>query len=573
LQVVSRGSSEAGRLKFLKSNPIIISSLLSLALRCQDQGLQRTAFEMVLKGKGSVIDAMSADKETILCSDDSALTSVWRLHAEVSSQIANLMIAACQNRRYSDDLVSVDALWHVRDSLETLVSNRCTQYHDQQLKSDPKIGDIASSLREDMVLWEYLKYVPYNFAPGTGGDRPPQAERYAAFTLNADGQYTMIDLGEAGPIDSLILGARRQIYADIGDIYSPGAADAERRLETITNQLCRKIINPLRSSVADKKVICVAPDGMLGLIPFEILRADDGSYLIEQYQFQYLTAGRQLTRMDQMAQPISRAMIVGDPDFDSTSSTVGFKPRFDVPAQGPAGTADMEQPPLRGQAGCLDRDFAPLWYGRSEALAIAGALRKGKGIRVAEYYGRDATEGLIKNVGMAPDILHLSTHGFYCPEADEMTDSLAVNPLLRSGLALAGANGVVKHKSDGSRFADDGILTAFEVSALNLTGTQLVTLSACETGVGEPSQEMGIYGLRSAFLAAGAQSLLVSLWPVPDREAADLMSKFYTYWLSSGTKAAALRRAELELLHQCRTEHGHGYPLLWGGFILVGNPN
>ncbi|MEW6413532.1 MAG: CHAT domain-containing protein, partial [Candidatus Zixiibacteriota bacterium] len=120
---------------------------------------------------------------------------------------------------------------------------------------------------------------------------------------------------------------------------------------------------------------------------------------------------------------------------------------------------------------------------------------------------------------------------------------------------------------------DDGILTALEVSGLNFVGTDLAVLSACESGVGDLVDGEGIFGLRRAFQHAGVNSIVMSLWSVPDRETSQLMEGFYRRWLGGESKRDALRGSALELLNQSRAKRGCGHPLLWGGFILAGNPN
>ena len=168
-----------------------------------------------------------------------------------------------------------------------------------------------------------------------------------------------------------------------------------------------------------------------------------------------------------------------------------------------------------------------------------------------------ATETALKQV-RAPRILHVATHGFFLEDLRGAT--VPENPLLRSGLVFAGANQL---RSD----ADDGILTALEATGLDLVGTQLVVLSACETGVGTVQNGEGVYGLRRALLLAGAQSLVVSLWKVEDGATRDLMVAFYRHVLAGEGRAAALRKAQLELRSRPATRH----PFFWAGFIAVGD--
>jgi CHAT domain-containing protein len=160
-----------------------------------------------------------------------------------------------------------------------------------------------------------------------------------------------------------------------------------------------------------------------------------------------------------------------------------------------------------------------------------------------------------------PSILHIATHGFFWPDArddlgrvfDEFSGAALPSPLLRCGIALAGAN----------RY-ENGLLTALEVAGLDLRGTELVSLSACETGLGDVSSWEGVYGFRRSFFLAGAESLLVSLFPVHDDATRRLMEGFYQRLISGKGRAQALREAQLSML-------GSAEPFDWAGFVMIGD--
>jgi CHAT domain-containing protein len=162
----------------------------------------------------------------------------------------------------------------------------------------------------------------------------------------------------------------------------------------------------------------------------------------------------------------------------------------------------------------------------------------------------------------APSILHIASHGFFLDDerGGGSASVVAQNPLLRSGLALAGAN--LPGDAHG-----DGILTALEAAGLNLWGTSLVTLSACDTGVGDVRNGEGVYGLRRAFMLAGAETLVMSLWPVSDAVARDTMVAYYARLRSGFGRGDALRQAKLSILRRPGLRH----PYYWGGFIQSGD--
>jgi CHAT domain-containing protein len=180
-----------------------------------------------------------------------------------------------------------------------------------------------------------------------------------------------------------------------------------------------------------------------------------------------------------------------------------------------------------------------------------------------------------------PRVLHLSTHGFFLADTnprrkeDPSTsdqnplDPLTQDPMLRSGLFFAGADRVL---GGGPPLADadNGVLTAYEAATLNLQGTELVVLSACETGLGRTEAGEGVFGLRRALQEAGAESVLMSMWAVPDRETQELMTLFYSNWLSGMTKHEAFRKAQLSERETVKDRYGQDLPLYWGAFVLVG---
>jgi CHAT domain-containing protein len=186
--------------------------------------------------------------------------------------------------------------------------------------------------------------------------------------------------------------------------------------------------------------------------------------------------------------------------------------------------------------------------------------------------GNDVNKPNLKRLA-APVILHIATHGFFLdhearasasPGAAEprgiRATSAVENPLLRSGLALAGAN----LSKDGS---GEGILTALEAANLNLWGTKLVTLSACDTGVGEIKNGEGVFGLRRAFVLAGAETLVMSLWPVSDSVTRQLMGDYYRGLKEGLGRGAALRRAQVAMMLRANRTH----PFYWASFIQAGN--
>ncbi len=288
--------------------------------------------------------------------------------------------------------------------------------------------------------------------------------------------------------------------------------------------------------VTGKKVIYFSPDGVYNQINLNTLRKLDGDYLLNRYDI--VIAGNirdLLTWKQRKAATASRnAVLVGFPDYQTD-----------------------EVPPLPGT--------------RLELETVSRVL-KPSGYQIKQFMQAEANEKNLKAV-KAPYILHIATHGYFLKDVDTSEGSVfgvnaenaTHNPLLRSGLILAGAGRALAgtFSSDLSA-SDNGVLTAYEAMNLDLEGTALVVLSACETGLGDVKAGEGVYGLQRAFLVAGAEALIMSLWRVDDAATQQLMSTFYTNLIKSGNKQRAFKQAQLQLMSKYKD------PYYWGAFVMMG---
>ena len=220
-------------------------------------------------------------------------------------------------------------------------------------------------------------------------------------------------------------------------------------------------------------------------------------------------------------------------------------------------------------------DLNPLPGTQVEVDAV-DKLLKNAGWQAMEYTGELALKDTMTRA-RGPRVVHIATHGFFLSDEELTAEAEArgtkanVNedPMLRSGLFFAGADRV-REGATPEQGVDDGVLTAFEASQLNLEGTELVVLSACETGMGKELNSDGVFGLRRGLKEAGADAVLMSMWSVPDKETQELMALFYAKWLGGIDKAEALRQAQLEERETVRKRYGKDLPYYWGAFVLVG---
>jgi CHAT domain-containing protein len=307
-------------------------------------------------------------------------------------------------------------------------------------------------------------------------------------------------------------------------------------------------MRPLRPLAGDASRLLVSPDGDLNLVPFEALVDEHGRYLIERYATSYFTSGRDLLRMQVPRAKAGPPVIVANPLFGEpplTQSNRQDRKTTRTQATRRSATAAEDLSSMY---------FAPLAATAEEARAIKALFPEAMLLS-----GAQATKAALQRVE-APRILHIASHGFFLKDAaPDVAQAWAENPLVRSGLALAGAN--LKGAAQG-----DGVLTALEASSLNLWGTRLVTLSACDTGIGEVRNGEGVYGLRRALVLAGTETLVMSLWPVSDSIARETMVAYYSGLRAGLGRGDALRQAKLAMLSRSSRQH----PFYWASFIQSG---
>ncbi|HEX6622770.1 MAG TPA: CHAT domain-containing protein, partial [Pyrinomonadaceae bacterium] len=401
--------------------------------------------------------------------------------------------------------------------------------------------------------------------------------------LRKEGEPLWVDLGAVESVDGDLarLLAALKCPQTVDDIRKcPSVAEVKR----LARAADERVMRPVRKLLGDTRHVFVSPDGALNLLPFAALVDENGKYLVETYSLTYLTSGRDLLRLQAGAGSREPPLVVADPAYDGARA-------FPTPtARIQAGEESARR---SGEMGAMR--FRPLPGTAAEAKALGAAL---PGVRVLTR--ERATEAALKQV-TAPRVLHVATHGFFLPDQPQQTaaeDARGItlsggggppvparveNPLLRSGLALEGAN---QRRGAGG---EDGILTALEAAALDLWGTKLVVLSACETGVGEVKNGEGVYGLRRALVLAGSESLVMSLWQVSDEATKDLMVSYYKRLLAGGGRTEALRQVQLEVLRGGgRAAGGQGrclfcepgkagaprdlsHPYYWAAFIQSGD--
>ncbi len=553
-------TSDRDKLKVLTEHPVIDNSLLTLAAASQEQSLIRLAFESVLRGKMIALDASKANRSSLFCSTDSSVTRDFRQYRAVCDSLSAFTLAPVTGRADADLL---NRLIEAHDSLESKMTFQCAQFRQDVAWRSVTIEAVTAALPESTALWEFVCFNQYDIR-GQGSERERKgAPHYAAFVLAHHRTPRLVDLGPTAAIDSLVRRAHGHLSGSLGPTSSALAAELEGQWIEISSALKARVYSPLDAVTPPGSSLIIAPDGLLSRLPFEALPDSSDSYLVETRTISYALSGRDLLsyRADRPLQ--GDALILADPAFDSP----GHPERSESVSDHGDTESNDKGSPWRPFGSWL-----PLSQTRKESFSISASFAGERMIRPIVRTGSEASEAALKQLAGSPTVLHIATHGFVLARDSQANANDPVNPLLRCGLVLAGANHSMSDPAGTLEQQDDGILTALEISAIDLTGTQLVCLSACESGSGDIIDGEGVIGLRRAFRIAGAQSLVTTLCDVSDDLARSIVVAFYRTWLGGSSRRQALREAELEALAEARRLYHSGHPRLWAGFILEGSP-
>jgi CHAT domain-containing protein len=443
---------------------------------------------------------------------------------------------------------------------------------------------VQTSLPPDAALVSFVRYNRTVFG-GPAQNRArvgpaPSPSRnvssYLAFVLRQGRPPAVLPLGPAQMIDVLVSQWRSDIAAGAG---ASAQSEAATRSQVSGAALRKLVWDPLTAKLADARRVFIVPDGTLSLVPFAALPIGQSSFLLERAPvIHYLSSERDVVTSARGEPRSGGLLAIGGPAFDNAIPTA-TKPHAIVRAaeQICGGLQGIRFQPL---AGALQEvsEISRVWN--------AYATSTGGSASASVLVGRAASETAFKQEAGNYRVLHLATHGFFltgdctttaAPAGTRAVGGLASisaparpaeNPLLLSGLALAGAN----RRRSAAPDADDGILTAQEVASLSLGGVEWAVLSACDTAVGEIKNGEGVLGLRRAFQIAGAHTVIMSLWSVDDQATRAWMRALYEARFAKQLSTdQAVHEASLTLLKDRRSRHLSTNPFYWAAFVAAGD--
>jgi CHAT domain-containing protein/Tfp pilus assembly protein PilF len=530
--------SERRKRAYLRKYDLELNVALSLHLNAIPDNLfaSKLALEQILRRKGRATEATNQNIETLrqrAKAEDLVLLDKLSEKKTLFSNISILGAGRQDPEEYKQKLKSLE---EEIETLEQTISLNSAEFRSQnQVVS---LENVRKSLDEKSLLIEFISYRPVDIEKNRF-----QEKHYAVYILDSQGKIGWVELGEARPIEELIDSLR----AKLRDKHS----SLDKELKPISRKLDALIMQPIRKLIEKNKRLLIATDDKLNLIPFATLVDEKGKFLVENYKVSYLTSGRDLLRLNIKTENSSAPVIIGNPDF------------------GPISKLNS----LNEDSIFTKFAFKPLKETELEAKAIKALFPEAK-----LFLHKNASSESLEQVN-SPKVLHIATHGFFLADQNISTENRSLSrkveilgsedfidpkknnlkdPLLRSGLALAGAN--IKSSEEV------GIFTALKATSLNLWGTKLVVLSACDTGLGEVRGNEGIYGLRRALILAGSETQLISLWSVSDKATRDLMIGYYKELRKGEGRADSLRNIQLEMLKSKIYKH----PFYWAGFISSG---
>jgi len=523
------------------------------------KGTESDLAAAILRYKGVVQDSIVEDRLLAEASDGSEDQKLVEQLNLDKRQLGQLLLLPAQ--KLSDETNQrIEALEGDVEKIESHFAQHIAGLGQARRALGVSLEQVQATIPHDGALIEYLLY-PHYLGKGKW------ERRYGAIVLSANTPPRWVSLGGAKEIEAAL-----NRYDDL-----VRSARDDDEMAAILQKLYQEVWEPIvQVFPTNVNRVIISPDGQLNFLSFATLLDGDKRFIAEKYSIQYVASGRDLLHELKPPSDRSAAVVFAAPDFNlSSNQTVA-----DATSKTSIGVLrgiektymkDLRFPPLDGTAterAKMTRIFVE-W--RSETISLGG---------------KDATKEALFRIH-SPYILHLATHGFFTSEEKPDTKATELqpvnlqtsvfkskffnNPMHRSGLALAGAQTTLlawKHE-EVPPVQNDGIVTAEDASTLDLQLTWLVTLSACDTGSGEARAGEGVMGLRRGFIQAGAQNLLITLWPIRDEATVEIMADFYAAARNTGNAPQALAEVQRNWLLKLRTEKGLAEAVnLAGPFIM-----
>ena len=505
--------SEAEKTKYWDVLSSRFERFKNFAVEChlENEHVLEDLFDYQLATKALLLNSTNKIKQSIFTSGNAELINDYISWLDQKERLARLY--AYSKEELKIQKINLDSLERAANLMERKLSERSADFNSGYSAQKISYKQVQSLLGESDALVEIIRIRSF----------------IESFTNEA--KYAMLVLTKNSlPPKLVVLPNGQQLETRYAKFYK-NAIQQKMEDEYSYDQYWAS----LEPELSGKKLIYISPDGVYNQINLNTLRRSGGDYFINRFDLVVLGNSKDLIEIKKRKQSTSKqtALLEGFPDYGGTAV-----------AQLPGTKVEIE--------------------GITKVL-------KASGYTVTSFMQKTATEASIKRV-KAPSLLHVATHGYFLEDVSSHNgtafginlENANDNPLLRSGLLFAGAGQTASGVMPDLESNDNGVLTAYEAMNLNLQGTDLVVLSACETGLGDVKAGEGVYGLQRSFLVAGAEAIILSLWKVDDAATQTLMTNFYTNWLKLRDKQKAFKQAQLQLMTKYKE------PYYWGAFVMMG---
>lgn len=555
LKQLTEGSKYLGQdalIRVVNANHTKIDMGNSLSFTSQSSLLNQSNLQTDLLLKGITLQN-GQDLATVMnTNNDSGLAELISDLKQTQNQLTKLYKANAPTKQ-------IDSLTAIFDVREQKLMQRSEKY--QQMVAERNVGlpQIQQALQDNEAAIEFVHFQYWN-------KKWTDSVLYAAYIFRReDTMPVFVPLFEEKQLEQLLASAGIDAKNIAEQLYRGVTVTSTAVQSSKGSELYNLLWKPLLPYLQNVKKIVYSPAGKLYSIAFHALVNDSNVSLMEQYQLQQYATLRQVAHRSQnIAIKPSSIQLFGDPDFSSNKTLLA------TTTQTNTAVAQLYTPDTRSSTRSGWNALSGTAY---EVKQISKLFSKNK-LSTQTFIQTAASEENLKALsGKSPQILHIATHGFFLPQEEQKhTDNsfggqqnnsmpLSKNPLMRSGLVFSGANRVWSGK-EPIEGMEDGIATAYEISQLDLSNTALIVLSACETALGDIKGNEGVFGLQRAFKMAGVKNMIVSLWQVPDKETAELMTDFYRYWINGATISDAFTKAQSNMRKKYT-------PFYWAAFVLV----
>ncbi|MEQ9468628.1 MAG: CHAT domain-containing protein [Ekhidna sp.] len=483
----------------------------AVARQPDDPSLLTDMYNLHLKTKGILLSASTKVREQILSSDNEQLKKTYREWVDAKE---NLLLYYSYSKEQLQELkIDIRAEEEKANNLEKELNKMSAAFAQSNKLPTTTLAEVKGKLATGSAAVEIIGY--------------PQFDR--SFTSQKNYAFLIADLQSVHP--KLVLIEEGQ---DLDTKYAKAYLNMVK-IKATDRITYDKFWKPVDEMLGDKKEVYLSLDGIYFQVNIGALQRPDGTFVSDNLNLHLYASTRDLVN----------------------AKTSGFSSK----------KADFFGYPTFGSRGLLT-DLP----GTKVEIEAVSQITRSKGFTAKTYMQNEASEENFKRIN-SPSLLHIATHGFFLPESQASGEAVfgvevnqaRDNPLLRSGLMLANAEQAMGDETSGAEVSstNNGILTAYEVITLDLKNTDLVVLSACETGLGEIKSGEGVYGLQRAFQVAGAESVIMSLWKVSDEATKQLMTNFYNEWMGGKSKEAAFSAAQKKL------RETFPEPYYWGAFVML----